>query len=54
MQFLQMIPIGSKNGVFAFNKMCKANKDAMAGKDNIRDENMGCLNCEEEWLKKSA
>jgi len=46
--------MGENRGIMAFNKMVTQENGAMAQKDNIRNENMGCFNCDPEWLKKSA
>jgi hypothetical protein len=50
---IQMIPVGSKKGIFAFNNMVKAEPNAWIEKCKIRDMQIGALNQEPKWVKEA-
>lgn len=47
----QIIPIGSKNGLMAFNNMCKLKPDAEKMKDEMEQGTMTALRNDAEALK---
>jgi NADH dehydrogenase FAD-containing subunit len=50
---LQMIPIGTKNGLMIFNNMVGEDKKIWPQKCEIRDMQIGALNGEQKWLEKA-